>query len=146
METNSDDAAGSLEDVGVAAEAGRRAAQPWWLIALEVVMVAGLWAMTFGGDQSWRNILIAFAVFALPVLVLWGIAKRRGRASAFVAGSRASTVFWGGFIGAMASAIVATKVLEPGRPFAVAVVFLLVAAIYGVGRVMAERLAVRRPS
>lgn len=145
METNSENG-GTLADVEAAGVAGRRAAQPWWLLALDILLVAGLWAMTFGGDQSWSHILLAFAAFAVPVLLLWWITKRRGRAATFVPRSRAANVFWVGFIGAMVGAIVVARNLEPGRALTVVAVFLVVMVVYGGCRVAAERIAVRPSS
>lgn len=146
METNSDDVAGSLEGVGAAAEAGRRAAQPWWLIALEVLLVAGLWSMVYGGEQTWRNIALALVVFALPVVVLVVIAKRRERIGGFASGSRAAVVYWTGFFAAMFAGMISTKHLESGRPATYAAVFCVVVVLYGGCRVAAERIAVRPPS
>lgn len=143
METNSEND-GTLDDIEVAAVAGRRAALPWWLLTLEVLLVAGLWAMIFGGDLAWSHILLAFAVFVVPVLLLWWITKRRGRAAVLVPGSRAANVFWVGFMGAMAGAVVVTKLLEPGRALTIVVVFVVVTVVYGGGRVVAERFVVRQ--
>ncbi|WP_248491117.1 hypothetical protein [Tsukamurella sp. PLM1] len=106
--------------------------------------MAGLWAMIFGGDQSWSHILLSFAVFAVPLLLLWWFTKRRGRAAAFVPGSRAANVFWVGFFGAMGGAIIVTKNLEPGRAITIVVVFLVVIVVYGGCRLAAERIVLRQ--
>ncbi|NMD56450.1 MULTISPECIES: hypothetical protein [Tsukamurella] len=143
METNSEDG-GTLADVEAAGAAGRRAALPWWLLALEVLFVAGVWSMVYGGPQTWRNILLAFAVFAVPVMVLVVIAKRRGRVGAFAPGSRASVVSWVGFFGAMFAGMISAKYLEAGRPLTYVAVFAVVVVIYGGCRVAAERLTVRQ--
>ncbi|BDD83658.1 hypothetical protein TPB0596_34210 [Tsukamurella pulmonis] len=145
METNPE-AGGTLDDALAAGAAGRRAALPWWLLTLDVLLVAGLWSAVFGGEQTWRNILLSFAVFALPVLAVWAITRRRGRVGAFAPGSRAAVVFWSGFFGAMFAAMFATGHLEPGRPLTYLTVFLLVVVIYGGGRIAAERIAVGRPA
>ncbi|TWS23723.1 hypothetical protein FK268_15820 [Tsukamurella sputi] len=143
METNPEDG-GTLADVEAAGVAGRRAALPWWLLALEVLFVAGMWSMVYGGPQTWANILLAFAVFAVPVVVLVVIAKRRGRVGEFAPGSRASVVSWVGFFGAMFAAMTMSNFLEVGRPQAYVAVFLVVMVVYGGCRVAAERLAVRQ--
>lgn len=145
METNSENG-GTLADVEAAGVAGRRAAQPWWLLALEVLVVAGVWAVVFGREPTLRNIAVAFAVFAVPVLALRVIAKRRGRAGAFASGSRAAAVYWTGFFAAMIAGMLSTDVLEPGRPLTFAAVFLLTIAVYGGCLVAAERIAVRPSS
>ncbi|CAM3314835.1 hypothetical protein [Tsukamurella hominis] len=143
VETNSEPG-GTLDDVEAAGVAGRRAAQPWWMLALEVLIVAGVWSMVYGGPQTWRNILLAFAVFIVPVVVLAVIAMRRGRVGEFAPGSRASVVSWVGFIGAMVAAMMTSNAVEPGRPAAYVAVFVVVMVVYGGCRLAAERLAVRQ--
>ncbi|MBS4101509.1 hypothetical protein [Tsukamurella paurometabola] len=145
METNSENG-GTLADVEAAGAAGRRAALPWWLIALEVLVVAGVWSMLYGGEQTWRNIGLTVAVFAVPAAVLVVVAKRRGRAGELASGSRASVVHLSGFFGAMIAGMISTKYLEAGRPLTYAAVFLIVVVLYGGCRVAAERIALRRPS
>ena len=93
METNSEDVAGSLDDVAVAARAGRRAASPWWMTVIEAVVIGVIWSAVYGSDLTWRVLAVVVpAAILLIVGLQWARKKRGARRSGYPVGSWAARI------------------------------------------------------
>ncbi|MCA0158764.1 hypothetical protein LB823_21410 [Tsukamurella sp. M9C] len=141
METNSEDVAGSLDDVDAAAGAARKLASPWWMTAAWVIVFGVFWAAVNGDDHTWLGYLTIIGVFAVAVAGLVALRRRRG-VTGFHAGGRASTLgFWSAFVVAM----VLSAFMERGAVTTYIAIFVVAAGLNLAGELV-ERRAARRGS